>query len=492
MSYRLLVKSIEKGTAHRAGPMNPALLQRQGDVELDPGRPWSGDLYDEGPVTDPAEAYIRFTGGEDVEAWLDQNPDGTLIGWVRDGNDIFRYTDADAWGEDVDGAELAPAGGEAGDAAAADPAAVEPADTDPAEEVQPEIGADPQETPDAPEGFNAEDDPATQTTDPTDGLEDPSRLPTDEEQTERETNPFDGVGDEDAVLDEEQELDAEADAEQAEEEQAEEEGAEPTDEDDDSEDDEAKKKAKKRRILGGRVEMKHLPGQHNQDDHGNWSDHIPNVHAPDTGGGSAPKGREAAPARLTPESIKHLSDEDLAAITESKDLYDIDTMIAAATELDERDDLHDRVSGLVGDAAPGSPDEAAAFDSIIPSAWVAWAGRGAKGTRPTATRREQIEDAWDAHWRALMVRASEATRGVLTKRGVTTESLAKAHFTTEDLFNGRMNRAAVNKYASEELLRFFATEHNQHLSFRDWLAEFYPSYAKRLRALGSSYFSEHG
>ncbi|MGA5134440.1 hypothetical protein ACPCTO_32065 [Streptomyces olivoreticuli] len=73
----------------------------------DDARPWSGDMYDEGDETDPADAFAAYTGTGGEEAWLDQAPDGTLTGWVRDATgQVWRYSDADAWAVDVDDAQM--------------------------------------------------------------------------------------------------------------------------------------------------------------------------------------------------------------------------------------------------------------------------------------------------------------------------------------------------------------------------------------------------
>ncbi|MCG8971757.1 hypothetical protein [Streptomyces sp. CL12-4] len=86
----------------------------------DDSRPWAGDLYSEGDETDPDAAFAAYTGSNGEQAWLDQAQDGTLTGWVRDGDgQVWRYTDADAWALDVDGAQMTrthgPEGGDASD-----------------------------------------------------------------------------------------------------------------------------------------------------------------------------------------------------------------------------------------------------------------------------------------------------------------------------------------------------------------------------------------
>ncbi|MGW3626271.1 hypothetical protein [Streptomyces sp. NPDC000880] len=73
----------------------------------DDARPWSGDMYDEGDESDPASAFAAYNGTAGEEAWLDQAPDGTLTGWVRDSTgQVWRYADADAWAIDVDDAQM--------------------------------------------------------------------------------------------------------------------------------------------------------------------------------------------------------------------------------------------------------------------------------------------------------------------------------------------------------------------------------------------------
>ncbi|MFC8408016.1 hypothetical protein ACFUG9_31225 [Streptomyces griseoincarnatus] len=95
----------------------------------DDSRPWAGDLYSEGNETDPDDAFAAYSGSGGEQAWLDQAPDGTLTGWVRDSDgQVWRYTDADAWATDVDGAQMTrthgPEGGDgsAGQAGPDDPA----------------------------------------------------------------------------------------------------------------------------------------------------------------------------------------------------------------------------------------------------------------------------------------------------------------------------------------------------------------------------------
>ncbi|MER5301316.1 hypothetical protein ABT039_17840 [Streptomyces lasiicapitis] len=103
----------EREVPDGANPTAPAALPED-DVAPDPGpsqeddaRPWSGDMYDEGDESDPSTAFAAYKGAEGEEAWLDQAPDGTLTGWVRDATgQVWRYTDPDVWAIDVDDAQM--------------------------------------------------------------------------------------------------------------------------------------------------------------------------------------------------------------------------------------------------------------------------------------------------------------------------------------------------------------------------------------------------
>ncbi|MER6616279.1 hypothetical protein [Streptomyces xantholiticus] len=90
----------------------------------DDSRPWAGDMYDEGDETQPDSAFAAYTGSDGEQAWLDQAQDGTLTGWVRDSTgQVWRYTDADAWATDVDGAQMTRTHGPEGGDSTMDPAA---------------------------------------------------------------------------------------------------------------------------------------------------------------------------------------------------------------------------------------------------------------------------------------------------------------------------------------------------------------------------------
>lgn len=99
-----------KQAAPRPGDDLPA---EAGETITDGDTPsWAGDQDDTGDETDPADAYVSFTGPGGEQAWLDRHPDGTLTGWVRAGDGtIYRYSDADAWAIDVDDAGMTKTGG---------------------------------------------------------------------------------------------------------------------------------------------------------------------------------------------------------------------------------------------------------------------------------------------------------------------------------------------------------------------------------------------
>lgn len=92
------------------GPDDRDSSPSDGDAAAAPesdARPWSGDPYDEGDETDPADAFAAYKGAGGEEAWLDQAPDGTLTGWVRDETgQVWRYTDPNVWAIDVDDAPM--------------------------------------------------------------------------------------------------------------------------------------------------------------------------------------------------------------------------------------------------------------------------------------------------------------------------------------------------------------------------------------------------
>ena len=383
--YQLQVKSI--GAPPTAGDtsVNPAMMQRTAGVEMDEGRPWSGEVFEEGATSDPAEAFARFTGEDDTEAWLDKNEDGTLIAWVREGDAVWRYSDVDAWALDVDGAQMQTA-------EQAPPVEGEGAEGEGVED---------------PEAFDAEADPAVDEADPTAAVEDPTDLPDEDGDGEDLDNPFADDDDEDEGPDEDPEdPDAEAgedpdgDGDAEEDTDGDGDGEDPdaeTDPDDDPDDDvddeDDEDDVTEADRLFKRGQSKHMPGHHNQESHGDWSDGIAKgpKRVSGSGGGGAPKGPAPKKASVAQDTISQMSDEELAALTESDDLYEYDTMLAAAQELDSRQPLDEAVRAAVADN-PSPAGKTGAFDAVIPHEWSAWV---ATGDRPK--KRNKQKDAREAY-----------------------------------------------------------------------------------------------
>ena len=103
MPYRLAVRPKSPAAA----VAETAAVDAAPDTTVDPDEAeWAGDLFD-GEPSDPEQAFARFKGENDEEAWLDRAPDGTLTGWVRDmDGKVYRYSDVDAWAVDVDDAGM--------------------------------------------------------------------------------------------------------------------------------------------------------------------------------------------------------------------------------------------------------------------------------------------------------------------------------------------------------------------------------------------------
>ena len=98
---------VEASAADGAEPPEAGAITESVPAPDDDSRPWSGDMYDEGDETDPSAAFAVYKGTGGAEAWLDQAPDGTLTGWVRDATgQVWRYTDPDVWAIDVDDAQM--------------------------------------------------------------------------------------------------------------------------------------------------------------------------------------------------------------------------------------------------------------------------------------------------------------------------------------------------------------------------------------------------
>lgn len=91
-------------------PEDPAMQEQIPEEGDDSAVSWSGDEVVAGDgieISDPADAYSRFTGEQGLEAWLDIREDRTLMGWVREPDGTtFRYVDANSWARDVTAAGM--------------------------------------------------------------------------------------------------------------------------------------------------------------------------------------------------------------------------------------------------------------------------------------------------------------------------------------------------------------------------------------------------
>lgn len=454
LSYKAAPDGGATATPGRSRDPNPAMLQRPDQVDLDHGREWSGDLFETGQPSDPSQAFARFSG-EEVEAWLDRAEDGTLTGWLResDTGKVWRYSDADAWAIDVDGAELARAD--------AGPSPVDTAAGGP------------------PDGA-AEEEPEA------DG-----EFPSPDELTEEpppETPPQDATGSEEPAAQGEhggehgRRYDAARDRA----------GEDVTEDQDDEFNLFAGPHTRKRRS----TEKKHNPGghPHNQESHGNWSEGVsaPKVDAGDSSSGpfsgdsSGPRPRTAQQARISPETLAKMNDQQLEAVVTSGDRYDQATMHAVMAEMDARDDLTARGAGLAGHQ-PNSPEEIGAFDSAFPDTWVAWVTRPDRALKGSRDKQKAARQVYDELVESQFQRAEEDTNGnLLNKRG------RREGASPRDLFR---SRDKLRRFGSEELKRWFgAHTGNKHQTFEQFAADElgWETY-KRLRdRLESDYLSEHG
>lgn len=492
MRFSLQTKSVSVADGPGAAAPNPAAMLRTSNVPMDDGRGWSGDVYTEGAVTDPGSAFASFSDdATDTEAWLDMSDDGTLIGWVRQGDDIYRYLDTEAWSMDVDGAGIQRTdGGGTPEGAVVDPEVADElaAPTDeaivPGEEEydpvleaaaatdEPNLEAEAEEatTADAehtigeaaPTAFEEEDDDAVQDEDPTDELEDPTDLPEDEGDGGEEADESfsdligDGVSPDDEAEEDETMTVAPDDLPTIDGDEE----AEP-DPDDPLEDDEEETEEERKKRLANQFQKKHMPGEHNQDTHGNRV----------SIGGRSPRGRAGAasavtgPAKqekpktsLAESTIKNMTDSELEGITESGDKFDMDTLLSAAAELDERNPIGDTVRDALSDAKPGSMAEYNALANIIPRAWIDWAGRD----ETQRSRKPTKKDTADDEWLSFMETQKLAAGAIAVGAGLIPAKLNKAFMekygSTDALFDGRIPHEARKKWLTTEAKDWF--DHN--------------------------------
>lgn len=461
-TYELSIKAADGGAIPppgRARDPNPAMLKRPDQVDLDQGREWAGDLFETGNPTDPEQAFARFTG-DGVDAWLDRAEDGTLTGWLREEGTgkVWRYSDADAWAIDVDGADLTradspspvdtAAGGLPAEGGEEEPAANEVAGPFPSPDALSE--EPPPETP--PQDARGRQEPAAQGDH---GGEHGRRYLADRDR----------------------------------------EGVDVTEEQDDEYNLFSGPHVRKRRSM----EKKHNPGghPHNQETHGNWSD---GPSMPDTGSSSSgssggdsssggggggprlavkPKGKQVS---LSPETIGKMSDQQLEGVTRSGERYDEPTMYAVMQEMDRRED----VTRGWGDTPANSPEEQAAFDTAFPADWVSWVTSGDR-KRASRNQQKQARQVYDELIEAQFQRAEEDTNGnLLNKRG------RREGIDPRSLFR---SRAKARRFGSEELLRWFGQGGaNKHQEFEQFAATElgYDTYRRRRDKLESDYLSEHG
>jgi hypothetical protein len=503
--------------------LDPALLARRNSVDLNEGRPWAGDLYDEGPVSDPAEAFAHFqmeaspdptdpdaTEAGDVEAWLDRNEDGSLVGWIREGTEVYRYSDSSAWALDVDGAQM----GRVDSGTSLDPNAVAPG----AEGLEPPVpdpNADPATDP------AAVDPNADPTLDP---AADPALAPeadaiAEEEDLEGEDNPFADLGEfvpddtknPDAATDEltdpegkpvEPEQDPEKDPAINPDEPAdpnpepEADPAKPDDPAKDPLDDENEtpggeneadrlfggKKKRQRKDALPTLALKVYPGPRRFEhkahfagecDSGGRGDKEPSPSA-DTSAPAAPStpsarraaGQPPAKATLPASAMSNLSDPELESLTEQPDLYDFDTLAAAAQELDSRNgpSAADDLLAAVASTPRGSQARADLFN-VIPDEWTNWVAlrnkNAAKVSRNKAElARQDFRDYKYERW----LEAERATKGNMWAAKYKHTPKARPRGVTEE---GMLtNRAMAAKYGSPELREWL--DQNPLLTFAEW------------------------
>lgn len=526
MRFSLQTKSVT--AAPPGSPAdNPATMLRSGNVPMDEGRAWSGDLYTEGEVTDPGSAFASFSDdATDTEAWLDMAPDGTIVGWVRQGDEIYRYLDPDSWSMDVDGAGIPRTDG------GATPEGITPDEgvtdeladpnADPAAEFDPVLDAaadpegvvaaeeeattaDPERTIGdmAPTAFEEEGDEAVEDGDPTEVLEDPTALPEGEDDGGDEADEAfaDLIGDGVAPEETEAQAAVEADADDTITVAAEdmpvtpevpedpdapphtpdeelEEELEPEDEEEEEEETEEEK-----RLKGKTSGVKHAQGDHNQDTHGRRYGI----------GSRSPRGRAGAATAVTgpkpkatlgDTTIARMTDSELEGITESADSFTSETLWAAAAELDKRNPIGEQVWDDLDGTRPGSMEEHNALQDLIPREWVEWAGRGGdEASKPKPrTKKEIAEDEWlDFMERQKLAAGAEAVGAGLIPPGLNA-AFMKQYGSVDALFDGRIPHSARNRWLTTEAKQWFDMNFVSKTEFMEGRSTSSKRPGKRLRS----------
>ena len=167
---------------------------------------------------------------------------------------------------------------------------------------------------------------------------------------------------------------------------------------------------------------------------------------------------------LHPDLLQALDDDELEAMIASTwdhgGLYDPATVDALADELDRRDPpAEDTRRAML--AADDYAEQMAAATDLWVDRWADWAAGGHQRKRD---REAEMRSDWLDYVQSEYLAASAATKGQFFKP----KYRDNPPFDEYAFFNGTTgNDAHRNKYASEELQRWFA-EHGYPLSFTDW------------------------
>jgi hypothetical protein len=158
-----------------------------------------------------------------------------------------------------------------------------------------------------------------------------------------------------------------------------------------------------------------------------------------------------APEQVDRPPLTDMGDDDLAALY-TQAVQDGDEQLAEQVmrELDERDEADTEDSW-------GSEQERQEFLASVEA-------------RKAPTEREQAKRAYQDWLHAQTLRAIEATNGALLSNAG--KAWAKqAGISDEAMLDGTVNRAQVKKYASEELLRWFAEPGNARMTETDFIQQ---------------------
>ncbi len=233
------------------------------------------------------------------------------------------------------------------------------------------------------------------------------------------------------------------------------------------------------------VEEKHLQGEHDQETHGNRFSHNP-VRLLGRGMGAlrnpAPRVRRVRPERAgarpaapsgdtpvrrpsefgpkdrglrdrptaQPVDFADMTDEQLYSIVGSD--ADPDLKAAVFAELDRRTEWED--------AWTGTPEQQEAAE--------AYAARVAE--RKPMSKRRRLEQDYLIQQEGAYIRAAEEL-GIAMLSRAGQKAMDEGRLTTNDLFSGGLRRDLLKKYASEDLLRWFAANPHARMTFTEYLQE---------------------